>query len=125
MNNPNIGIANQSLKSVVDLLNSLLADEFVLYVKTRNYHWNVTGPHFHDLHKLFEAQYEELDDIVDEVAERVRSLGGVSSGSMTEFVKQARLKEKPGQLSPSQTMIRDLLEDHEADIKTLRQDLDA
>ena len=64
------------LKSIVDILNKNLSDEYVLYTKTRNYHWNVTGIQFNDLHKFFESQYGELDAIIDDVAERNRSLGG-------------------------------------------------
>jgi starvation-inducible DNA-binding protein len=70
-----IGIPGRNREAVVRQLNDLLSDEYVLYTKTRNYHWNVVGPQFNDLHKLFEAQYEALNDIVDEVAERVRTLG--------------------------------------------------
>ena len=61
---------------VVEILNTLLSDEYVLYTKTRNYHWNVVGPRFNDLHKFFEAQYETLNEIVDAVAERTRAVGG-------------------------------------------------
>ena len=70
--NPNIAMSDSNRQSVVEILNALLADEYVLYTKTRNYHWNVVGPQFNDLHKFFEAQYEDLDGIVDEVAERAR-----------------------------------------------------
>jgi starvation-inducible DNA-binding protein len=65
----NIGLSDQERKGVGDILNALLADEYVLYTNTRNYHWNVVGPQFHDLHKFFESQYEELNEMVDEVAE--------------------------------------------------------
>src|SRR6266851_9501703 len=93
---PNIGIADEPRQAVIGLLNTLLADEYLLYTKTRNYHWNVTGLQFNDLHKFFEAQYEALDDIVDEVAERARSLGGRAAGTLEEFRKGARLGEEPG-----------------------------
>jgi starvation-inducible DNA-binding protein len=93
----NIGLSDQERKGVGDMLNALLADEYVLYTNTRNYHWNVVGPQFHDLHKFFESQYEELNEVVDDVAERVRALGGTALGSLTEFLKQTRLKEHPGQ----------------------------
>ncbi len=124
MTKANIGLKDSSLKEVSKLLNQLLADEYVLYTKTRNYHWNVTGPHFHDLHKFFEAQYEELDDIIDDIAERVRALGEISGGSLGEFLKLTRLKEQRGQLLASGKMLQDLLSNHEALIKTLRKDLD-
>src|SRR5437879_13839151 len=93
---PNIGIAESERKKIVTILNALLADEFLLYTKTRNYHWNVVGPQFNDLHKFFEAQYEAIDDAVDEVAERVRTIGGRASGTLAEFVQQGRWQERPG-----------------------------
>ena len=71
--NPNIGITDKDRTGIVKILNTLLADEYVLYTKTRNYHWNVVGPQFNDLHKFFGEQYEQLDGFVDEVAERARS----------------------------------------------------
>jgi len=79
---PNIGLRDGDSAAVVEILNRLLADEYVLYTKTRNYHWNVVGPQFNDLHKFFEAQYEAVDGIVDEVAERARSLGGRAWGTL-------------------------------------------
>ena len=89
-----------------------------------NYHWNVVGPQFNDLHKFFEAQYEALDAIIDEVAERARALGGRAVGTLAEFTKLARLKEYPGRLPSAREMLRDLLADHEALIRILRRDLD-
>ena len=118
-----IGISEKNRESVAMLLNSLLADEYLLYAKTRNYHWNVKGLHFHDLHKFFEAQYEELDGFVDDTAERVRALGGRALGTMKEFLKAARLKEEPGEVPAAKGMILSLLEDHEELINILRQDL--
>ena len=120
---PNLGIADKRREGVARILNALLSDEYLLYTKTRNYHWNVTGPQFNDLHKFFEAQYEELDAIVDEVAERARSLGGMALGSLTEFTQEARLKEHPGQYPDARTMLSNLLADHETLIRTLRVDL--
>lgn len=120
----NIGIADDHRQAVVAILNTLLADEYVLYTKTRNYHWNVVGPQFNDLHKFFEAQYEALDDIVDEVAERARALGGRALGTLTEFTQHGRLKERPGEAPAAREMITDLLADHEAVIRHLRTDLE-
>ena len=74
----NIGISQQNREGVVKILNTLLADEYILYTKTRNYHWNVTGSHFNDRHKFFQGQYEKLDEIIDEIAERTRTVGGMS-----------------------------------------------
>jgi starvation-inducible DNA-binding protein len=120
---PNIGMSDPDRQSVVKLLNTLLADEYVLYTKTRNYHWNVVGPQFNDLHKFFESQYEALDDVVDEVAERGRSLGGQAAGTLAEFSRATRLKEQPGQSPDAHVMIANLLADHEAVIQGLRADL--
>ena len=121
---PEIGIGDKERAGVVDILNVLLADEAVLYTKTRNYHWNVVGPQFNDLHKFFEAQYEALDDIVDDVAERARSLGGNALGTLAEFTRQTRLKEKVGEYPGADAMLADLLADHETLIRQLRADLD-
>ena len=118
-----IGISDKNREAVAALLNNLLADEYLLYTKTRNYHWNVTGPHFHDLHKFFEAQYEELDGFVDDTAERVRALGARSARTMKEFLKTSRLKEEPGEMPAAKGMILSLLEDHEELINILREDL--
>ena len=120
---PNIGVSDSNRGSVVKILNLLLADEYLLYTKTRNYHWNVVGPQFNDLHKFFESQYEALDEIVDDVAERSRSLGGWAAGTLAEFSRTARLKEQPGRHPDARTMLANLLHDHEAVIQTLRADL--
>ncbi len=121
--NPSIGISDANRQSVVTILNPLLADEYVLYTKTRNYHWNVVGPQFNDLHKFFQSQYEELNDIVDDVAERSRTLGGQAAGTLAEFSQRTRLKEQPGQHPDAHTMLGNLLADHEAVIQSLRADL--
>ena len=119
---PNIGIRDEHRQAVVDILNTLLADEYLLYTKTRNFHWNVVGPQFNDLHKFFESQYEALDDIVDDVAERARSLGGNALGTLAEFAERARLEEQPGKHPDAAGMIEQLLADHEALIRSLRDD---
>lgn len=118
----NIGIKETDQKTVVEILNRLLSDEYVLYTKTRNYHWNVEGMQFNDLHKFFEAQYEEIDEIIDEVAERARALGGRSFGTLAEFQKATRLKEEPGKVPSAKEMIAKLLSDHEAIVRTVRED---
>jgi starvation-inducible DNA-binding protein len=121
---PNIGISDEHRKGVTSILNALLSDEYVLYTKTRNYHWNVIGPQFNDLHKFFESQYNELNEIVDEVAERARSLGGKAMGTLADFLKNTRLKEQAGQYPDARDMISNLLSDHESIIRTLRVDLE-
>ena len=118
-----IAIPEGARQTVVEILNTLLADEYLLYTKTRNYHWNVTGLQFNDLHKFFEAQYEELNEFVDEVAERARQLGGRAYGTLAEFVKVARLTEAPEAVPAARDMIATLLADHEAVIRSLRADI--
>lgn len=120
---PNIGINDTHREGVVKILNTLLADEYLLYTKTRNFHWNVVGPQFNDLHKFFEAQYEELDEAIDEVAERARKLGGHAVATLEEFSKNSRLKEHPGKYPQAREMLAALLADHEALIRHLREDL--
>jgi starvation-inducible DNA-binding protein len=120
----NIGIADKDRQAVAEILNTLLADEYVLYTKTRNFHWNVTGLQFNDLHKFFEAQYEELDDTVDEVAERARALGARAFGTLEEFRQHTRLKETPGTVPAAKDMLSELLADHETIIRALRQDVE-
>lgn len=120
----NIGLSDASRQAVAQILNAILADAYVLYTKTRNYHWNVKGPHFHDLHKLFEAQYETIDDAIDEIAERVRALGEPVLGSLKEFLAVTRLSDSTGALTAPE-MIAALLSDHEAVIRQLRGDIDA
>lgn len=119
----NIGLTEKQLNDSVKLLNQLLADEFTLYTKTRKYHWNVVGPQFHDLHKFFESQYEELDSIIDEVAERTRALGGFATATLREFSSTTTIKEEVSE-NPNQTeMIQNLLHNHEQIIRELRQDI--
>ena len=120
---PNIDIADTARSSVIEILNRLLSDEYVLLTKTRNYHWNVVGPQFNDLHKFFEAQYDELNEIVDEVAERARQLGGRAFGTLAEFTKTSRLVEQPGVAPAATEMVRGLLDDHESIIRALRMDI--
>jgi len=122
---PNIGITSQNRKAVIEILKKLLSDEYILYTKTRNYHWNVTGPQFNDLHKFFEGQYEEIDIIIDDVAERIRELGGKSIATLVEFTKNARLKEEPNTYPDAKTMLNNLLDDQDSVIRTLRKDLEA
>jgi starvation-inducible DNA-binding protein len=119
----NVGLSAEQRAGVVDALNTLLADQHVLYVKTRNYHWNVVGPRFNDLHKFFEQQYTLLAEMIDETAENARQFGGFATGTMTEFLEVSRLKEQPGRLPDENGMLQDLLDDHEAVIRSLREDV--
>ena len=121
---PNIGVEDESRKALVELVNSCLCDENVLYIKTKNYHWNIIGPRFYQLHKFLEEQYEELDEIVDDVAERARQLGGKALGTMEEYLKHTSLSEEPGKYPDAQTMLSNLLDDHEKIIQNLRNAAD-
>lgn len=120
----NIGLKPKNNEKVIELLNKLLCDEYTIYTKTLNYHWNVKSAQFHDLHAFFKAQYEAIFDYVDDVAERARSLGGRSFGTLHEFKHGTRLEEKPGTVPSAHTMLKNLLEDHEAIIRLLRTDLE-
>ena len=105
--------------AVAKALEKLLADSYTLYLKTHNYHWNVTGPMFTTLHTLFETQYTELALAVDEIAERIRALGFRAPGSYSEFAKLSSVKEVTG--TPKATdMIRDLVSDQETVAATAR-----
>lgn len=119
---PNIEISEGNLKAAATLLNALLADEYVLYTRTRNAHWNVQGQNFMELHKFFQGQYEALDEIIDEVAERVRSLGHFALGSLNEFISVARLTEQDHKFSNQKEIIQTLLDDHETLIRIMRKD---
>jgi starvation-inducible DNA-binding protein len=119
-----IGVKDDARKKLVETLNMRLCDEYVLYTKTRKYHWNVIGPRFHQLHEFFEEQYEALDEMVDEIAERARQLGGKSLGTLDEFARYSSINEEPGQNPDAQTMISTLLKDQETIIKTLRKNAD-
>jgi starvation-inducible DNA-binding protein len=118
----NIGIPEGHLQPLSTLLNTLLADEYVLYTKTRHYHWNVTGASFMELHKLFESQYEQLDTIIDDTAERSRALGHFALGSLKQFIAITRLTEDEPATDAKQ-MIQNLLNDHETIIRILRNDV--
>lgn len=118
-----IGIDEEQRKKTVEQLNQLLADEFLLYVKTRNYHWNVTGHQFNDFHKLFEEQYQQLEGFIDDIAERVRTLGYRPLSSMKEYLDKAQLEENASQLE-AEEMIRDLYKDHETIVRTLRDSIE-
>jgi starvation-inducible DNA-binding protein len=118
----NIGLSERQCQGVAQLLTVLLADEYVLYTKTRDYHWNVVGPQFHDLHKFFEKQYKALNDMVDDMAERIRMLGKPAIGTLAEFAQYTRLKEHPGHYPSAHEMLASLQNDHEQLTRQLRSD---
>lgn len=120
----NIGLTTEQREAVIAMLNRILADQHILYIKTRAYHWNVVGMQFQPLHEFFEGQYDQIEEAIDETAERVRQLGGYALGSLREFIEHARLSETPGETPTAQVMLRNLLDDHEAVIRQLRADVD-
>jgi len=108
----NIGMKDTERKAVADKLSRLLADSYTLYLKTHNYHWNVTGRMFQTLHTLFETQYTELATAVDGIAERIRALGVRAPGSYKEFAELATVKDAEG-TPKADAMIQELAADHE------------
>ena len=118
----NIGISEKHRERVAQILNELLADEHVLYVKTRSYHWNVVSTNFSEYHDFFEEQYTLLEKFIDEIAERVRQIGHFAKGTMKYFVETARLSEDELPGLPS-AMIQNLLGDHESIIRVLRENI--
>ncbi len=120
----NIGISKKNLDAVTELLSIVLANEVTLYTKTRKFHWNVCGESFMELHKLFENQYTQLEEAIDEIAERISKLGNKTIGTMTEFSKLSVIKEQPNDYPSSKNMISELLADHETVIVHLRKDVD-
>ena len=120
---PNIGITEKKLERTTAILAAILSDEMTLYIKTRKSHWNVAGESFMELHKLFEGQYKQLEETIDEVAERIGKLGGKTIGTMTEFLSMTVLKEKAGKYSTPKEMILELLTDHETVIISLRDSI--
>ncbi len=114
-----IGINPKKRENISQGLAKLLADSYTLYLKTHNYHWNVTGPMFNTLHSMFEQQYAELSTAVDEIAERIRSLGHFAPGSYKKFLELTSIKEEDSQPN-AVTMIRNLVTSHESVIKTAR-----
>ncbi len=119
----NIGISNTNRQKVAEELSKLLADEFVLYTKTRNAHWNVEGPDFHSMHLFFESQYEQLDDIMDSVAERIRSIGHYAPATLKMYSQLTHLSEQQRTKNDSQGFIKELTSDHESIIIYLRENI--
>jgi starvation-inducible DNA-binding protein len=115
----NIGIEETDRKEIAQGLSRLLADTYTLYLKTHNYHWNVTGPMFQTLHLMFETQYNELALAVDLIAERIRALGVAAPGTYAEFVELSSIKEERG-VPSAEKMIEALVQGQEAVVRTAR-----
>lgn len=115
----NIGIDEQHRGEIATGLSRLLADTYTLYLKTHNYHWNVTGPMFQTLHLMFETQYTELADAVDVIAERIRALGFPAPGTYSEFAELSAISEAKG-VPSAEEMIKSLVEGQETVVRTAR-----
>ncbi len=115
----NIGIEKAERENIAEGLSRLLADSYTLYLKTHNYHWNVAGPMFQTLHTMFEAQYTELWQALDEIAERIRALGVFAPGTYKAFAELSSIPEEDG-VPAAEDMIRNLVAGHEAVVRTAR-----
>jgi starvation-inducible DNA-binding protein len=120
---PNIGITDSHRLAVSNELAKILADEYVLYTKTRNAHWNVEGPDFHTQHIFFEGQFQQLDGFVDDVAERIRSLGHYAPATLKSFLSLTHFTEESRSANDSAGFITELLKDHESLIIHLRESI--
>lgn len=117
-----IGIKKEELQEICAILNKILATTYALYLKTQNYHWNVTGKQFYSLHNLFQKHYEEMAEAIDEIAERVRALGENPPGSFSAFAALSEVKEE-SEIPSSEEMLKQLVQDHEILITYMREQL--
>lgn len=120
----NIGLSEEQRHGVIELLNRDLADQYLLIIKTKKYHWDVIGPQFRTLHTLWEEQYNAITLNIDATAERVRQLGGYPLGTAAGFIEYGSLKEHPNDLPSANEMVARLVQDHELIIRNLREDVD-
>jgi starvation-inducible DNA-binding protein len=120
----NIGLTDEQRQGVIDLLNHDLADAYLLLVKTKKFHWDIVGPQFLTLHKLWEEHYNTLTENIDACAERVRALGGYPIGTMKGFLEVTSLNEHPGDVPMATGMVDLLIDDHEQVIRNLREHID-
>ena len=122
MNTIDIGISNAARKNIAEHLGALLADSYTLYLQTHNFHWNITGPMFVQLHQMFEVHYTELAIAVDDIAERIRSLGEPAPGTYKAFAALSKIKEVDS-IPTAQEMVELLTAGHEQVVKTCRKAL--
>ncbi len=120
-----IGITDANRQAVAAELAKILADETVLYIKTKNAHWNIEGVDFYDKHKFFETQFGQLDDMIDSVAERIRSIGHYAPATLKSYLSLTHLTEQTRAQNDSQGLIKGLLEDHESIIIILREHINS
>jgi starvation-inducible DNA-binding protein len=124
MHKINIGLTEEQREGVIEILNTALSNTYVLVVRTKKYHWDVVGPQFMTLHKLWDEHYEALSLNIDAYAERVRQLGGYPVGTLKAFLEYASLEEYPGDMPNSTGMVQRLVLDHEQVIRNLRNGVD-
>jgi starvation-inducible DNA-binding protein len=123
--NTSLGITEENRSKVVKEMSKILADETVLYIKTKNAHWNVEGKDFYDVHKFFELQFEQLDEIIDSVAERIRSIGHYAPATLKLYLGLTHLTEQNREKNDSQGFMKELLGDHESIIIILRENINS
>lgn len=116
----NTGIPEPARREIAEGLSHVLADAYTLYLKTHNYHWNVTGPHFNSLHMMFMTQYTALAVTVDDIAERIRALGFPAPGSYAAFARLSTIKDEEG-TPTAEEMVRNLVQGHEALVRSARK----
>jgi starvation-inducible DNA-binding protein len=116
-----IGITDTHRQAVATELAKVLADETVLYIKTKNAHWNIEGADFYDKHKFFETQFGQLDEMIDSIAERIRTIGHYAPATLQSYLSLTHLTEQVSEKNDSQGFIKELLEDHESIIIVLRE----
>ncbi|HEU4536409.1 MAG TPA: Dps family protein [Polyangiaceae bacterium] len=121
----NIGLSEEQRTTSIERLNGSLSDLYLLLIKTKKFHWDVVGPQFMTLHKLWDEQYQKIELEIDEVAERVRALGGYPVGTAAGFLRHAKVKEYPGQVSSATESVAALVDDHELVVRTMRESIEA
>lgn len=117
------GLNDEAREAMVGLLKTALADQHVLYMKMRHYHWNITGPQFIALHELIEEQYDQIADTIDDTAERIRQYGDFAPGSLKQMLELTRLTEDE-EVPTAREMVANLVADHESVIRSLREDVE-
>jgi starvation-inducible DNA-binding protein len=120
---PNDGLNEEQREAMIGLLKTTLADQHVLYMKLRHYHWNITGPQFIALHELFEEQYDDIADKIDDTAERIRQYGDFAPGTLKAMIDLTRLTEDDT-VPSAREMVANLVADHESVIRALREDIE-
>ena len=120
----NIGLSEEQRNGVCELLNKDLANSYLLLIKTKKYHWDVTGPEFRSLHELWEEQYQALTETIDSIAERVRQLGNFPVGTAKGFIEYGNIEEHTGDVPSAYRMVSNLVDDHESIIRNLREHVD-